>query len=404
MSKETSPIIMYEHYRKSLGRGILTEDDIEILEDEFSDKIEIIQKRNEDELRTHQYVGYIVLPNNVIVIEPKIPGIGFLNMLRYALDLPDLGADYPELTKGEDYYDILVRFLLTELEKMLQRGLYTGYKNYEDNVTRLRGKILFKENIIANYNRNDKIFCSFSEISSDITENRIIKYTLFYLLHCSFVDKTIEAQLMRYYQRLDEVNLVPITTQHFKSVEYTILNLHYKPILTLCELLLKDSALDEEIGEKNSISFLLDMNKLFEEFVANVLRKRLTSYEIDLQKSQYPVKADKSVSIRLDILINYKGSPILIVDTKYQDTEGKPDESHLAQMCFYSNTTHVKNCALIYTGKSASKIYPLEENIIIHVISFDLTSANELDFESKCNNFVNKIEHILNSNQTYRVE
>jgi hypothetical protein len=58
-----------------------------------------------------------------MVIKPKIPGIGFLNMLRYALGLPELGKEHPELTKGENYYDILVRFVFLELEKILQRGL-----------------------------------------------------------------------------------------------------------------------------------------------------------------------------------------------------------------------------------------------------------------------------------------
>lgn len=381
----------------NLLRSTLTEEDIQLLESEFPDKIELIQKRKEDEIRTLQYVGYIVLPDNVIVIKPKIPGIAFLNMLRYALDLPDLGMEHPELTKGDNYYDILVRFLISEVERTLQRGLYTGYKNFDDNRTLLRGKILFKEHLIANYNRNDKIFCSFSEISSDIIENRIIKYTLFYLLHCNFVDKTIDAQLMRYYQRLDEVDLITITTEHFKSIEYSPLNLHYRPILTLCELLLRDSALDEEIGEKNSISFLLNMNKLFEEFVGNLLKKRLKSYEIELQKLEHPGKIDKYLRVYIDIMISHKGLPILIVDTKYQATPDRPMESHLGQLCLYSNTTHVKNCALIYAGKSDSRIYPLEEDVIVHVISFDLAGMNEVDFESKCDDFMNKIENILDS-------
>lgn len=66
------------------------------------------------------YVGYIVLPKNTIVIKPKIPSIGFLDMLRYALEMPDLGKHYPEITKGENYYDLLVRFLYFELEKIIR--------------------------------------------------------------------------------------------------------------------------------------------------------------------------------------------------------------------------------------------------------------------------------------------
>ena len=133
----------------------------------------------------------------MIIIEPKIPGIVFLNMLRFALELPELGKDHPELTKGEHYYDIVVRFLFSELEKLLRMGLYTGYKNYDNNVMFVRGKILLKEHLTQNWNRSNKIFCSFSEISSDILENRIIKYTLFCLAHCYFVEETIDAQLTR---------------------------------------------------------------------------------------------------------------------------------------------------------------------------------------------------------------
>ncbi len=72
-SYNNPPIIVDEHSRRLLKKDTFTIEDIEILESKFSDRIEIIQKRNEDEIRTREYVGYIVLPNNIIVINPKIP-------------------------------------------------------------------------------------------------------------------------------------------------------------------------------------------------------------------------------------------------------------------------------------------------------------------------------------------
>jgi hypothetical protein len=52
---------------------------------------------------------------------------------------------------------------------------------------------------------------------------------------------------------------------------------------------------------------------------------------------------------------------------------------------------------LIYPGKSDSKIYTLEECITVHVISLDLTTEDESDFEKKCDDFMIKIENILYS-------
>ena len=56
-----------------------------------------------------------------ISISPKINGISFFNMIRYALLLPNLKPENLELSIGNNYYDILVRFLLDELERILQR-------------------------------------------------------------------------------------------------------------------------------------------------------------------------------------------------------------------------------------------------------------------------------------------
>lgn len=106
------------------------------------------------------------------------------------------------------------------------------------------------------------------------------------------------------------------------------LNQHYRPILTVCELLLRDSALDEEIGEKTSISFLINMNKLFEEFVGNLLEKRLYEYQVELQKTEHPEKSGEGLIIKLDIMISRNGIPLFIIDTKYQQMSGIPEASH----------------------------------------------------------------------------
>lgn len=377
--------------------GRFTDDEIRIIEKEFQHKVDVIPRsEGKQEIRTQQYVGYIVLPNHVISIAPKIPSISFLNMVRYALHLPHLRAEEFELSEEDNYYDIIVLFLLNELERILQRGLHTGYKNYEESLNRLRGKILFKEQINNNYNRADRIYCSYSELSSDITENRIIKYTLHYLSQCYFPNESMNAQLLRYYRRLDEIDLIPVSTESFGSIEYTPLNEHYRTIITLCELFLRDSSLDQEkIGEKTTISFLIDMNKLFEAFVANLLIEKLEGYEVDTQKIIYPELEGSRFKIILDLLISKNGKPILILDTKYQEFLDNPKEDHIYQLYYYCSNTDVKDCCLIYPGQPIYRQYPQRQNIILHVILLDLRAANQFQFEEGCSNFINNMLETL---------
>src|SRR6478609_3336497 len=129
-------------------------------------------------IKTFQFVGYIVLSDHILVISPKIPKISFINMIKYALSLEYNWESYSSLDKEENYYDLLVLIFLQELNKIIQKGLLKGYQTIEENKTFVKGKILFKENLSMNFNRPDKIYCTFDELSTDILENRIIKYVL----------------------------------------------------------------------------------------------------------------------------------------------------------------------------------------------------------------------------------
>jgi 5-methylcytosine-specific restriction enzyme subunit McrC len=401
-TKQLIPIT--EYYNSEIQLDIpFSDEEVSIIENEFHSKIEILFKPSgKFFIKTQQYVGYIVLPNHTISIRPKIPQISFLNMVKYAFDIPELKPEEFELSEGDNYYDILVRFLFQQIERLLQRGLNSSYETLEENLTTVKGKILFKDNLIFNFNQPPKIYCSFAEMSQDILENRIVKYTLYYLSQCYFIDESVNAELLRYFRLFDQISLVTIAKENFTSIEYTPINQHYRTILTICELLLKDSSIDEEtLGEKTAISFLIDMNKLFEKFVVNLLKEKLFSldsnFNIDEQKREF-ADIQNELELRLDILINYNEQPLLILDTKYMEFEDKPSAAHLAQMNLYSDVKKVRNCGLIYPGNNSSKLYYLEKiDLNLHVIFIDLMAKTYNDFSQKCNIFVNTVNQIINS-------
>ena len=319
-------------------------------------------------------------------------------MIRYALDLPQLKTEdfsaSEEVRKQRNYYDILVLFLLHLIEPLLQQGLYNNYGKYDENLTAIRGKILFKENLLNNYNRPDKVFCNYSDLTADILENRIIKYTLFYLSQCHFFDDNLNLRIRNSYKRFDQVETVPIHADSFKSIQYNPLNEHYKSIVSLCELLLSDSSLDlQTIGERTAISFLLDMNKLFEEFIANLLIERIGEYNIKVQETEYPEVSEDKLKVRIDIEVLQNEVPVLILDTKYKEFESQPEEGHVAQLVLYSLSTGVKKLGLIYVGQlNEKRKYIIKPDIILHNLCFDLVASDIEGFNENCLNFINSVK------------
>ena len=337
-------------------------------------------------IKTFQFVGYIVLSDHILVISPKIPKISFINMIRYALSLEYNWESYSSLDKEENYYDLLVLIFLQELNKIIQKGLLKGYHTIEENKTFVKGKILFKENLSMNFNRPDKIYCTFDELSTDILENRIIKYVLQNLSQCYFKDVKINSELFQLNGYLNEITLQPFTKEIINLIEYTPNNQHYKIILSLCELFLESFSVEQRFGERSINSFLINMNALFEKFVVSVLKNSPFDLEIQEQKREF---ADlfRQLEFKFDIVVSIKGKSILILDTKYKEYKNKPDSSDLEQLIAYSTISGIGNCGLIYPGKDIRPYFQIKQNINLYIILIDLEAKNSKEFEEKINIF-----------------
>ena len=388
---------------------LFTLEEERIIEEDFKDKIKLTFKSgNRSFIESQQYVGFIVLPNHIISIKPKISGISFINMIKYALSLPIINLNEIDLKEIDNYFDIIVLLLLQELEILFQRGLNSGYLPFQDNITAVKGKILFKEHIQYNFSREDRTYCSFSELSNDILENRIIKYALFLLCRYYFRDQEIESKILSNYKKLESITTAPISLDNFRSIQYTPLNNHYKNILTLCELILSDSTIDaENIGERTIRSFLIDMNKLFEKFVANLLKDKIENYHIELQSIGYADITEQMFKLVPDIIINdNNGKPILLLDTKYKKLDNLPEDKDRRQVTDYSTFLQVKNIGLIYSGKKIEDYLPrnpisLKQHIKLHLLSFNLKAYNSSEFEDRCNYFIKELLKILRQLENY---
>lgn len=108
-------LIKIEEYKESVEVTFDTEE-LNIIHEEFKNKIEVIPKSNERRtVKGKQYVGYIILPNHIINIEPKIKGINVFNMVKYAFDLLEIKEEDLPATENLNFYDILVSFFYTWL-------------------------------------------------------------------------------------------------------------------------------------------------------------------------------------------------------------------------------------------------------------------------------------------------
>jgi len=72
---------------------------------------------------------------------------------------------------------------------------------------------------------------------------------------------------------MSDVSHHSIRPSDLDRIQLDRLNRDYEPVLDLCRLLLESSTLNLQTGRVAQFAFVFDMNRLFEEFVAEFLRR-----------------------------------------------------------------------------------------------------------------------------------
>ena len=299
------------------------------------DRLQIEELRRGLRIRTRSWVGVVRLPTVEIRVVPKVTGdlLGLVRLLEYASGLDALIRLTDDATleaSGDSLLELVVLLFVEASERVLRRGLLSGYVEREDDLPIVRGRILGDRQLLERFGQLDRIICRFDELEHDVVENQLLTAALQVAS-----SRVTSVGLQRRISRLrgvlepicdtDQLNLAGART----TMTYNRLNAHYETAHQLGWLLFDALGIDDLFasGEAQAFSFLLNMNQLFERFVTRVVEQVLAAarYRVTSQSPFKSVVWNVSsqrpyTSIIPDVIVERRGESDgrVAIDAKYK--------------------------------------------------------------------------------------
>lgn len=343
-----------------------------------------------DGIKTEAHVGIIRFADFQLNILPKIIGENeslclenLIFMLRYTKKLDIHTIDSAEISKTKQpFLEILIAHYANILLNALQRHIPHHYETKEENLSAVRGRILFAENQLVNMGNLARVYCQFDEFTSDNLLNQTFKFVAQALCLLTAVPAT-RARLNKILAIYEDVELRAISYAQAKKILLNRNQLIFKDVLDLALLFLQHSTISLHNKTFTNLAILFDMNKLFEEFVATALEKAFPG-QVQTQQSRRIIDsigghANTSYSIRPDILFRHN----TIIDTKYKILDlpdNKPSEADIYQMLAYNRFFNRQNIILCYpTFKQncCQNIFWAENAITLSILTINLRESSE---------------------------
>ena len=332
-------------------------------------------------LTPSSYVGAVNVGDLAVVVRPKVPMDRVMFLIAYAMHPKNWRRDSFDLTRDDDVLEAVALAFAHHTRQAIHRGLLQGYRREEDALTTVRGRIRFGDQIGRRFGIPLPIEVAFDEFTEDIEENRLLKTAIHRLGYTFIRSPAARQQVRRLRPAFTTVGLGSYRRSAVPEVRYTRLNEHYRPAVELARLIIENSSLELLHGKVEGAAFLIDMNKVFEEFLYVALGEAL-----GLSKRQWKHEArltldkDGRVQMKPDLSWWHGSRPLFVGDAKYKKLESEafkhPD---IYQMLAYCTAADLSSGLLVYAKDEnepwSYKIRHAEKTI--EVASLDLSGSPE---------------------------
>ena len=322
-------------------------------------------------VRFNEYVGVIQIGNTVVEVLPKAdchfkdseekaPWRNILINMLLAVGVFDIHAPSSSVLKlkPNSMLDLYFELFINEIEYLLNSGLIKKYRRNESNIPTLKGNIQFNKHLQHNYIHQERFYVNYTHYDSNHILHSIIYKTILLLRQIN-TSAMLHSRIGSLLLNFPEMPEVKVTENTFNRIIYNRKTQCYKKAMEIAKLLLLQFHPDIRTGRNSVLALMLDMNKLWEQFVYVSLRKHKESNTtIAQQCPMYFWKPDIGYRSRIkpDIVIDRDSSKCVVIDAKWKNLNGSnPSPDDLRQMYVYHEYFEAKRVALVYPGPSMNR-------------------------------------------------
>jgi 5-methylcytosine-specific restriction enzyme subunit McrC len=314
-------------------------------------------------------------------ITPKVPIGRLLFLVGYAQHGAAWRPEDVRLPEVAGLVPVMAQVLWRQTERAVHQGLLPGYVTLEETAYVLRGRLRETEQLHRHHGLPVPLEIRHDEFTVDIPENQILRTACERMLHVPGVDAESLLRLRRLLR--DFADVTPLDRRDVVPAwQPTRLNARYHTALRFAELVLRATSVEEGTGGVTVNGFLLDMPKLFEDFVTVALREALVTTYGGRVDSQDPHHFDEAgqVLLRPDIVWKIHGTACAVVDAKYKaETPGGYPNADLYQLLAYCTVLGLQAGHLVYARGSEEPAHHVVKRsgieIVCHAIDLDTEPA-----------------------------
>jgi 5-methylcytosine-specific restriction enzyme subunit McrC len=337
---------------------------------------ETILEWGQDSARARHWVGVLQAEGIALEILPRLlpdadhGGLplarrNLLFLLSEAGDVPLRERELAALSTAQGgLSETLMALFAGRLLEQLLLGRAHHYEERQENVPALRGKLLLGQHLRQNAAHRERFFVARDDLTEDTPLNRAFKAASRALLELSREPRTHEA-LRRCLLCLRGVSDQAITPEALAALRLDRRHQRFDAALTLARMILSRLTPGVSAGHQRAFALLFDMNRVFEGFVTELMRRRVlprlpgvTLHRHARERWRYLLESASSrrgvLRLEPDLLLSdERGQPLLTLDTKWKTldmSQGRRGASRedLYQLYAYAQRYGCRHNLLLY--------------------------------------------------------
>ena len=261
----------------------------------------------------------------------------------------------------ETLVETLVPAFASAARRAFAHGLIHEYRTEDEALHIVRGRIRIDEQIRRRFGIPVPLEVRYDEFTDDVLMNRLVKAAAARLSRMHIRAPQSRTDLGWIDARLDNVALVEFSPNAVPHVSFNRLTEHYRDVVALARLILRHSTIETERGATRAAGYLMDMNRVFQDFVTLALREALglsdRTFRSDNRIGGVTLDEGGSVKLKPDISWWDGQRCTFVGDAKYKRVQDvRVPNADLYQLLAYATALDLPGGLLVYAQGEAEDV------------------------------------------------